>query len=336
MNRAASRRSRLRDVVFIAGSQAQRVSCCWRRACPRGRRRSRKCRRRRTARVSVRRVEEMPSAADSVGVSSNNSSGSGDAPSPEIEGGGWFSGVGFSFSGFSRIETAIRMTGEENPFNQRGNLFNGVPTARCGGVPPTPVCISPDVATRNGQKANNPVSTCSSSARTSISRPPSTKTGPPRALVRGIYELGEYDNFSRDAVGSNADGYLYGKPNFFEYDNYRKGGCQNRLEVCGRNYMVDLPNFTVDYQNGPLLIRAGNQQIAWGQALFLPRARRTQRPRPASPPVPRLHARGIRRRTHFPRRPSAPRTRSTTSGKRTATCRCSSRRSTRTRTRHTT
>ncbi|MDZ4079012.1 DUF1302 family protein [Hydrocarboniphaga sp.] len=212
-------------------------------------------------------VEEMPSAADSVGVSSNNSSGSGDAPSPEIEGGGWFSGVGFSFSGFSRIETAIRMTGEENPFNQRGNLFNGVPTARCGGVPPTPVCISPDVATRNGQKANNQFNL--QQFRTHLDfQATFNENWSARALVRGIYELGEYDNFSRDAVGSNADGYLYGKPNFFEYDNYRKGGCQNRLEVCGRNYMVDLPNFTVDYQNGPLLIRAGNQQIAWGQALF--------------------------------------------------------------------
>ena len=212
-------------------------------------------------------VEEMPAAADSVGVGSNSSSGSGDSPAPEIQGGGWFSGVGFSFSGFSRIETAIRMTGEENPYNQRGNLFNGVPTERCGGLPTTTLCATPDVVTRNGQPANNTFNL--QQFRTHLDfQATFSDNWSARMLVRGIYELGEYDNFNPDKVGSNADGYLYGKPNFFEYDNYRKGGCQNRLEVCGRNYMVDLPNFTVDYQNGPLLVRAGNQQIAWGQALF--------------------------------------------------------------------
>ncbi|WP_051512297.1 DUF1302 family protein, partial [Methylibium sp. T29] len=32
--------------------------------------------------------------------------------------------------------------------------------------------------------------------------------------------------------------------------------------------LIDLPAFYVDYNNGPLWIRAGNQQIAWGEALF--------------------------------------------------------------------
>ena len=58
----------------------------------------------------------------------------------------------------------------------------------------------------------------------------------------------------------------YGKPNNFEVN--MSGHCGNRLEVCNRNYMIDLPSAYIDYNNGPLWIRAGNQQIAWGEALF--------------------------------------------------------------------
>ena len=32
--------------------------------------------------------------------------------------------------------------------------------------------------------------------------------------------------------------------------------------------MVDLPAFYLDYNKGPLWVRVGNQQIAWGEALF--------------------------------------------------------------------
>ncbi|WP_310731991.1 DUF1302 family protein [Methylibium sp. Root1272] len=32
--------------------------------------------------------------------------------------------------------------------------------------------------------------------------------------------------------------------------------------------LIDLPAFYIDYNNGPLWLRAGNQQIAWGEALF--------------------------------------------------------------------
>lgn len=181
--------------------------------------------------------------------------------------GGFFSGFNYTFSGFARVETAIKTTNAENPFNQSGNLFNGKPVDRCGGVPPGAACLTPDVATRTGQTSNNEFNL--QQLRTHLDLQVSfTPSLSGRMLLRGIYDLGEYDNFNPDKVGSDADGYLYGKPNFFEYDRYNKGGCQNRLEVCGRRYMADLPNLTLDYQEGPLLVRVGNQQIAWGQALF--------------------------------------------------------------------
>ncbi|MGE0278889.1 MAG: DUF1302 family protein [Nitrospiraceae bacterium] len=61
----------------------------------------------------------------------------------------------------------------------------------------------------------------------------------------------------------------YGKPNNFKVGMAGlNGDCGNRLEACGRNYMVDLPSAYLDYNNGPLWVRVGNQQIAWGEALF--------------------------------------------------------------------
>lgn len=42
----------------------------------------------------------------------------------------------------------------------------------------------------------------------------------------------------------------------------------NPLEANGRSVMADLPVLYVDYNDGPLWIRAGQQSIAWGEALF--------------------------------------------------------------------
>ena len=40
------------------------------------------------------------------------------------------------------------------------------------------------------------------------------------------------------------------------------------LEFAGEQYMIDFPQLYLDYQNGPLTVRLGNQQIAWGDLLF--------------------------------------------------------------------
>ena len=46
------------------------------------------------------------------------------------------------------------------------------------------------------------------------------------------------------------------------------GGDGSTLEFNGKDYMVDLPALYLDYNNGPLWLRIGNQQIAWGEAIF--------------------------------------------------------------------
>lgn len=41
-----------------------------------------------------------------------------------------------------------------------------------------------------------------------------------------------------------------------------------RLASAGKNWTLDLPVAYLDYSNGPLWLRLGNQQIAWGEAIF--------------------------------------------------------------------
>ena len=98
------------------------------------------------------------------------------------------------------------------------------------------------------------------------------------ARVRGLYDPGVYKEF--DASGFNdiittggggingGDPALYaGKPNYFEY-RVEGGGRANPLEWTGRNYQVYFSALILDYNRGPINARIGNQQIAWGQALF--------------------------------------------------------------------
>ncbi|MDO8290539.1 MAG: DUF1302 family protein [Parvibaculum sp.] len=74
-----------------------------------------------------------------------------------------------------------------------------------------------------------------------------------RAKLRGFADWGLY----KDASGRD----FFGAPTF-------GGNRANRLEESGDQYMVDLPSFYLDFNKGPLWIRAGNQQIAWGEAIF--------------------------------------------------------------------
>lgn len=186
-------------------------------------------------------------------------------------------GIDYSSSGFIRVEAAAKTVGEENPFNQRGNVFNGESVSRFGGINAgtllglnLPISVGvpiSDTATRNGEPANNDFNFTQVRLENTVQLRFSDNWSA-TAKIRGIFDAAQYDEFDPSSVNSNAAGYLYGESNYFEYDDYKTGGEQNRLEVAGDNYMVDFPSLYLDYQNGPILVRAGNQQIAWGQALF--------------------------------------------------------------------
>ena len=94
--------------------------------------------------------------------------------------------------------------------------------------------------------------------------------------IRTIYDFGNYDNYDPNDVldyqgrAADPEGFGNGKPKFFEYDDYEDGGdtCLNYLEICGTKYMADFTALYLDITAGPVLFRIGQQQIAWGQALF--------------------------------------------------------------------
>jgi hypothetical protein len=96
------------------------------------------------------------------------------------------------------------------------------------------------------------------------------------ARLRALFDPTLYDEFdARDVQdvqggysGMGGDRYAdIGKPNYYEALD-RKGRRINPLEIAGRDYMVDLPTFILNYKSGSYDIRFGNQQIAWGQAIF--------------------------------------------------------------------
>ena len=217
-------------------------------------------------------------------------------------------GMSAAFSGFVRLEAAYRLSDGENPNNLQGNPFNGRPTGRLANLPirnqvgnllpgglgtvtdelagiATGLINSlggdqlgiPSVATRNTKAADNDWSLQQMRGKFDMNLQ-ITSDLQMYASLRTIYDFGQYDNFERDEVsftdatsaGADADpdGFNYRKTRFFEYDGFDKGGCLNYLEVCGNHYMADFTALYFDYQTGPILIRLGQQQIAWGQALF--------------------------------------------------------------------
>ncbi len=150
-------------------------------------------------------------------------------------------------SGLIRQEMAYKLTGDENPFNQHGNVYNGKTVDNyvhtLFGLPPG--ITRPDYSESNDW--NLQATRAELDIQATFSE---TLTGAMK--VRAFHDWGVYDD--------------YGDPNFFEVP--LRGDCGTRLEVCGDDYMIDLPSFYLDYTNGGFWLRAGNQQIAWGESIF--------------------------------------------------------------------
>jgi hypothetical protein len=169
------------------------------------------------------------------------------------------SSIDFSYSGSIRSDFAVS-TGDENPYNQRGNLFNGVAVTR------HPIVGADDVATRNGQPADNNFNMIllRGDLHGNLKLSESFNVV---GKLRAAFDPTVYDEFEPDAVGSQAVGRLYGQPNYFDYDTEGKNN-PNPLEWSGENYLVYFPELFLQYNRGAFDLRIGNQQIAWGQAIY--------------------------------------------------------------------
>jgi len=195
---------------------------------------------------------------------------------------GFLGGIDVSVGGFVRVENAFQLGGE-NPNNQNGNTFNGEVTRRMPGVPvpgspalsfavPNPVLA--DTTTRPGIDSSNNWSNyhiLRGEVETGIRL---TSDLSLIGRVRAIYDPG-YDDFNAHSIEDDRGGitggdqalYRSSSPNYFEYRPEGKSHA-NPLEWAGQNYLVYLPSLFFDYNHGPLNLRVGNQQIAWGQAIF--------------------------------------------------------------------
>jgi hypothetical protein len=190
-------------------------------------------------------------------------------------------GIDVSFSGFVRVESALKTQDKENMFNQGGNSFNGVAVARAAYVPPA---FGPpnwnSVPFGITDTMSRPIESTDNTSNLQIVRGEGQLnvkfTDDLKLFVRmrAIGDIGNYDDFDarsvRNMYGGISGGLssLYAGPvNYFQYrvdgDNH-----PNPLEWSGRDYMVDLPALFLDYNHGPFNARLGNQTIAWGQAIF--------------------------------------------------------------------
>ncbi|PLW81772.1 hypothetical protein CWI75_13570 [Kineobactrum sediminis] len=174
---------------------------------------------------------------------------------------------GASYGGFVRFESAIRTTSDENPFNQAGNPFNNIDVQR------NPIGGTPDTVRRPMPIRDNDFNMNIMRGKFDIDLRLGTKLSF-RGEVRAIFDFDTYKHHDINSIpGADPAGALHQDVSYFDYRVSGQGGLQSRkapmsLEWTGEKYMIDLPRFYFDYQDGALLVRAGNQQIAWGQSLF--------------------------------------------------------------------
>lgn len=149
-------------------------------------------------------------------------------------------------SGFVRQEMAFKTTSEGNRYNQNSNVFNGVPVVNVLGSTVTRDGLtSPDddwnlFATR----AELDIETRWSDNITTY------------AKIRAFY----------DASGSLNDD-SYDGAEYFEAP-YFGGDRGGYLELNNEKGMIDFSALYLDFDQGAFWLRAGIQQIAWGEALF--------------------------------------------------------------------
>ncbi len=205
-------------------------------------------------------VSENSGASAAAGTSSSS-----DADTQGILGA---PGLSFSFGGFIRQETAISTSGDDNPYNQQGWLYNGRTTPRFyvltdanGG----PVPIN-DTTTRAGPQQDGSVNLAILRTRLEADIK-FTSNLSLQAKMSGIFDPALYNEYDPHEFNSMAVGKLYGKPNYFRFEAEGKNH-PNPLEWSGREYLITFPALFLDYNRGPLDVRIGNQQIAWGQAIF--------------------------------------------------------------------
>ncbi len=179
-----------------------------------------------------------------------------------------------SVSGFIRQEMAYKISSDENPSNKHGHPLNGkaVPNTALtnlgtfmllddltdGIIPPggdgvgiATAGLVPPTFTKSDSSLDNDWNVFATKAELDFTISINDNFSA-FAKLRGYYQPDVFEEF--------------GENNGFEVENH--GNEATFLSMSDDDYMVDIPALYLDYINGPVWIRVGQQQIAWGEALF--------------------------------------------------------------------
>lgn len=170
----------------------------------------------------------------------------------------------WAVSGFIRQELAVKTTDDQNNANQYGNAQNGITYTNHGVVAP-PASTLQRPATFKDEADINWFAT-----RVDLNFDGKlTESLKATIKLRGIVDetRAVEDAYGTRTVGgaSTGVGDINSGSSFRQAFGGTAGG---PLAYATDRALIDLPAFYLDYNNGPLWLRAGNQQIAWGEALF--------------------------------------------------------------------
>lgn len=158
----------------------------------------------------------------------------------------------WSVSGFLRQEIAVKAgTDDNNMNNWAGNSFNGVTVPNTSFLAPPGATITRPASA----KVNNSLNLWDTRLDLNLNGK-LTENWSAHFKLRGV----------ADEIGS-------AERAFRGVDLFRQpfgisGKGSSAFEVADKKWMFDLPAAYVDYSSGPLWMRFGNQQIAWGEAIF--------------------------------------------------------------------
>ena len=175
-----------------------------------------------------------------------------------------------SVSGFIRQEMAYKLDGEENRFNRSGSPLNGKVFPADGafstGVLGVPYAGLP--LGKEDKSQNNNWNVFATKAEVDLSfNFTNSITG--FMKIRGYYQpdvFGDWVGFDRD--DHSYDLGVAGTRDRNEFGVNNHGNEATYLSFSDNDYMIDIPSMYLDYVDGPLWVRIGQQQIAWGEGLF--------------------------------------------------------------------
>ncbi|PCJ35579.1 MAG: hypothetical protein COA75_10515 [Cellvibrionales bacterium] len=167
----------------------------------------------------------------------------------------------YSVSGFIRQEMAYKLNNNENPNTTGGNYFNGKAYKTKGKLTGLPADTI--ITGRRDLSTDNDWNVFATKSEVDVSfNFTNNLTG--FVKFRGYYQPDVYNQVDKSGFADGDE--QKGLPDQFGVPNH--GNEATYLSVSDDDYMLDIPAMYLDYAKGPLWVRIGQQQIAWGEALF--------------------------------------------------------------------